>query len=226
MRDPISDAFHFLTFRPLDAHGPVTTPWGALPIAFLWVLTIGAILIAARSWKAQSEQRNGRTIYFAFARFLLGVLWLQQTLWKLPPTFTDQPDGSGGLRYWIGAMVEGAAFDFHRALVRDVILPHFHFFAYQVWAGESAIAVMLILGLFTRLGALLGLLMSLNLWLGLYNVPNEWGWTYAFLALLMGFLIATRAGRALGADALIGSPLAKRLSQQSPWLGRLVEWAT
>ncbi len=226
MRDPISDVFHFLTFRPLYANGPVTSPWGAIPIVFFWLLTIGAILIAARSWKAEPGQRSARTIYFAFARFLLGVLWLQQTFWKLPPTFTDQPDGSGGLRYWVGSMADGAAFGFHRTLVRDVILPHFHFFAYQVWAVETAIAVMLMLGLFTRLGALLGLLMSLNLWLGLYNVPGEWSWSYAFMVLLMGFLIATRAGRSLGADALIGPTLATRLERQSPRLARLVDWAT
>src|SRR5713101_2647527 len=211
MRDPISDVFHFLTFRPLYANGPAATPWGAIPIVFFWVLMIGAILIAARNWKADPEQRNARTIYFAFSRFLLGVLWLQQTLWKLPPTFTDNPDGSGGLRQWMGLMAEHAAFGFQRTLVRNLILPNFHFFAYQVWAGETAIAVMLILGLFTRLGSLFGLLMSLNLWLGLYNVPNEWSWSYAFLALLMAFLIAVRAGRALGADALIGPLLAKRL---------------
>lgn len=125
MRDPISDVFHFLTFRPLYAHGPATTPWGPIPIVFFWVLTIGAVLIAARSWKAQPEQRNARTIYFALARFLLGVLWLQQTLWKLPPTFTDNPDGSGGLRQWMGLMANGAAFGFHRALVRDLFLPTF-----------------------------------------------------------------------------------------------------
>jgi uncharacterized membrane protein YphA (DoxX/SURF4 family) len=226
MRDPISDVIHFLTFRPLYANGPVATLWGPFPIVLFWLVAIGAIWIAARNWKAHPEQRNARTLYFAFARFLLGVMWLQQTFWKLPPTFTDRPDGSGGLRQWMEFMTRGAAFGFHRALVRDVILPNFQFFAYQVWAAETAIAVMLMLGLFARLGSLLGLLQSLNLWLGLYNAPNEWAWTYAFLVLLMGFLIAVRAGRALGADALIGPPLAKRLAQQNPRLVRLVEWAS
>jgi len=82
------------------------------------------------------------------------------------------------------------------------------------------------LGLFTRLGGLLGLAMSLNLWLGLYNVPNEWSWSYFFMVLLMGFVIAVRAGRALGADALIGEPLANRLAQRIPRLATLVEWST
>jgi len=226
MRDPISDVIHFLTFRPLYNKGPVATPWGPFPLFFFWVLLIAAVWIAARVWKTQPAQRNPRSIYFACTRFLLGVMWLQQTFWKLPPTFTDNPDGSGGLRQWIGIMANGAAFGVHRALVRDLILPNFHFFAYQVWAGETAVAAMLMLGLFTRLGGLLGLAMSLNLWLGLYNVPNEWSWSYFFMVLLMGFVIAVRAGRALGADALIGEPLANRLAQRIPRLATLVEWST
>ena len=45
--------------------------------------------------------------------------------------------------------------------------------------------------------------MALNLWLGLYSAPNEWPWTYAFLAILqLGFLIDP-PGRSLGADALL-----------------------
>ena len=49
---------------------------------------------------------------------------------------------------------------------------------------EQAVAVSLILGLFTRLGAVLGALMAINLWLGLYNAPGEWPWTYMFLVVL------------------------------------------
>lgn len=218
MRNPISDVLHFVTSPAVR--------WGPVPVLLFWLLTIGAIWIAGRNWKTQSDQRNGRAIYFGFARYLLGVMWLQQSFWKLPPTFTDNPDGSGGLRQWTESLAQGAAFGFHRALVRDLVLPNFYFFAYQVWAAETAVAAMLMLGVFTRLGGLLGLLMSLNLWLGLYNVPNEWSWSYFFMVLLMGFLIAVRAGRALGGDALIGPTLAARLAQQNPRLARLVEWAT
>jgi hypothetical protein len=47
--------------------------------------------------------------------------------------------------------------------------------------------------------------MAVNLWLGLYNRPNEWPWTYVFLILLNGFFLFLRAGRALGIDTLIAS---------------------
>jgi uncharacterized membrane protein YphA (DoxX/SURF4 family) len=223
MRDPISDLFHFLTFRPLwYGDGPAPTRWGPLPIILFWLLAAGAVAIAAQVWRTDRSQRRPRNVYFASTRFLLGVMWFQATLWKLPPTFTGNPDGSGGLRKWTEMIADHAAYGFHRALFRDVILANFEFFAYQVWAIETAIAVSLMLGFLTRLGGLLGVVMSLNLWLGLYNAPNEWSWTYVFMALLMGMTVALRAGRVLGADAL----LAPKLQPKSVRLRRLRELAT
>src|ERR1700737_1520555 len=107
MRDPITDVLHFLAFQPLwRGNGPATTPWGPIPIVFFWVLTLSAIAIAARNWK--SGRRGAGALFVASARYLLGVMWLQQTFWKLPPTFTDNPDGSGGLRQWRGSLAAAA----------------------------------------------------------------------------------------------------------------------
>ena len=92
MRDPISDVIHFLTFRPLYNNGPVATPWGPIPIIFFWVLLIAAVWIAARVWKTQPAQRNPRSIYFACARFLLGVMWLQQRATR--PRVLDETAGA------------------------------------------------------------------------------------------------------------------------------------
>ena len=52
-------------------------------------------------------------------------MWWQQSLWKLPPTYTDHPDGSGGLRYWVDRMVDGAAFQIQSDFVQYVVQPHF-----------------------------------------------------------------------------------------------------
>ncbi len=119
-------------------------------------------------------------------------------------------------------MAKYASFGFHRALVADVMLPNFGFFAYQVWAAETFIAVSLMLGLLTRLGGWLGALMALNLWLGLYNAPHEWPWAYFFLILLMGFFAALRAGRALGLDAV----LAPRATGERGLVGRALSLLT
>jgi len=59
------------------------------------------------------------------------------------------------------------------------------------------------LGLLTRLGAILGALMAINLWLGLYSAPNEWPWTYGFLILIQLVFVLDPPGRSLGVDVLL-----------------------
>jgi uncharacterized membrane protein YphA (DoxX/SURF4 family) len=197
MRNPFSDAYEFLF---------TNTVLGRMPIYFFILLLLASLAIAAYNLLRYPSQRKATYLYIWFARCTIGGLWFEQTLWKLPPTFTDNPDGvSGGLRYWMTQMSQSAAFDLQRAFVSNIALPHFKVFAYQVWAVETLIAISLFLGFFTRLGGILGALMALNLWLGLYNAPGEWPWTYFFLVLVMGFFIVTRAGRALGLDVLISS---------------------
>lgn len=209
MRDPVTDLLRFL------AGG---TRWGWWPILFFLLLSAGSAFLAVRAWRTDPEQRAAPVVYTAAARYLLGAMWFQATLWKLPPWFTGNVDGSGGLPKWTGFIAEYAAYAPQRALFRDVVLANFQFFAWQVWAAETLIGAALILGLFTRAAALMGALMAANLWLGLYNAPHEWAWTYVFMILLLGFLIVLRAGRALGADAL----LSRRPPSARPWLRRLL----
>jgi thiosulfate dehydrogenase [quinone] large subunit len=211
MSNPLQDLFAFLQ---------KSTVHGRFPIYVLIFLLIASIVVALFNFVRDSEQRTFQNVYLWLARFFVGGMWYQQMLWKMPPTFTDQPDGSGGLGYWMGEMVKYAAFRSHASLVNDLMLPNFKLFAYQVWAGETFIAVSLLLGLFTRLGGLLGTLMAINLWFGLYNRPNEWPWTYFFLILLNGFFLVFRAGRALGIDTL----LAPRTVPAGRFFKRLLWW--
>jgi uncharacterized membrane protein YphA (DoxX/SURF4 family) len=99
-------------------------------------------------------------------------------------------------------MVEHASTPLQSDLVRDLVLPNIAFFGPLVYAIEVAIAVSLILGVATRVGALLGALMAINLWLGLYNAPGEWPWTYMFLVILQLIYLIDPPGRSLGVDAL------------------------
>ena len=156
------------------------------------------------------------------SRLMIGAMWWQQTLWKLPPTYTDQEDGSGGLRFWMEEMTKNAAFGAHAKLVKNVVLEHFYFFAPQVYFAEVMIAISLMLGLFTRVGGALGFLMAMNLWLGLYRAPAEWPWTYFFLMVVNGSFAVLHAGRSLGIDAL----LAARQPREARGLRRLILLAT
>jgi uncharacterized membrane protein YphA (DoxX/SURF4 family) len=211
MSDPFHEAFQF--FQKSTLHG-------RFPIYALIVLLLASVVVAIFNLARKPEQRTVQNIYMWLARSLIGCMWYQQMLWKMPPTFTENPDGSGGLGYWMGEMVKYAAFRSHASIVNDLMLPNFKLFAFQVWAGETFIAVSLLLGLFTRLGGLLGTLMAINLWLGLYNRPNEWPWTYFFLILLNGFFFVFRAGRALGVDALI----APSTTPMGGFVKRVVWW--
>ena len=189
--NPFADTFAFL----------MRNEW---PIYIFWLLFLGSIGIALVNLLRDPAQRTGAHVWMWVARLFIGGLWWQQTLWKLPPTYTDNPDGvSGGLHYWIGEMVQYAAFGPHSWLVEKIVQPNFYFFAPQVYATEVIIAVSLLLGVLTRLGGILGALMAMNLWLGLYRAPYEWPWTYFFLILLQTTFAVFHAGRSLGLDAIV-----------------------
>jgi uncharacterized membrane protein YphA (DoxX/SURF4 family) len=198
----------------------------AWPIYVFWVLLGGSIGIALFNLIQDPAQRTVRHLWIWLARLLIGGLWWQQTLWKLPPTYTDNPDGvSGGLHYWVGEMVQHAAFSWQSAFVAQVVQPHFYFFAPQVYGTEVVIAISLLLGLFTKIGGVLGALMAINLWLGLYRAPYEWPWAYFFLILLQITFIVYSAGRSLGIDAILHRRGQLALQPKGS-LARLLSWLT
>lgn len=135
----------------------------------------------------------------AGARMLIGVLWLFSLRWKMPPNF----DGGSerGLRSWLELEVEHAGFGFYGDLIESVVLPNFTFFAWVLFCTELLVGLSLLTGTLTRGGALIGLLLSLNLGIGLIEVPGEWPWSYAMLAMWHGLFFITRAGRTWGLDA-------------------------
>ena len=183
--NPLRDAFSFLA-----AAGWLT------PV--FWLLLAGSVVLAALAWRADPRQRTIRHVGIWLLRLLLGAMWWQQSLWKVPPNY-------GGLIYWMKQMVDHAAIPLQGALVRDVVLPNIAVFGPLVYAAEVAIAVSLMLGALTRLGAVLGALMAANLWLGLYSAPGEWPWTYAFLVMLELLFLIDPPGRSLGVDGLTGA---------------------
>jgi len=188
--NPFADAIEFLTR-------------GGWVLAVFWLLLVGSIVLAIVNIRQDKAQRTAFHTGNWLLRLLIGCMWWQQSLWKMPPTYTDQPDGSGGLPYWVGQMADNAAFGLQSDFVKNIVQPHFNFFAPQVYFGEVFIALSLMLGLFTRLGGLLGALLALNLWLGLYRLDSEWPWTYFFLFVIQVLFVMYRPGRSLGADAVL-----------------------
>ena len=204
--DPISDVVAFLR-QP---------GWTT---AIFWLLALASVVIAVYAFSAIPGQRRLTHICDWGFRFLIGAMWWQQTLWKLPPYYTDHPEqpfGETGLAYWMGVMGRSAAIPAQADFVNNIVLPHFYLFAPIVYALEVLTAVSLLLGLYVRLWGMIGALQILNLWLGLYSAPGEWPWTYFFLLLLMLIFALHRYGRRLGLDAIIVAR-----SQTRGILGRL-----
>jgi uncharacterized membrane protein YphA (DoxX/SURF4 family) len=181
--NPLNDAVHFLTqsnwFTPV-----------------FWLLLLASIAIAAVVWQRDPGQRTARGLGIWGLRVLMGTMWWQQTLWKIPPNFD-------GLKFWMQQEADHAAIALQGTLVRDIVLPNLTVFGPLVYLVELIIGVTLLLGLFSRAGALLGLLMGLNLWLGLYSADNEWPWTYMFLVMIQAWFVIDPPGRVLGADVLL-----------------------
>jgi uncharacterized membrane protein YphA (DoxX/SURF4 family) len=220
-----------ILIREEDTMNPFTDTLGFLmraawPIYVFWGLLVGSSGIALFNLASDPAQRTLRHVWMWLMRLFIGGLWWQQTLWKLPPTYTDSPDGvSGGLHYWIGEMVQHTAFDWQRAFVAHVVQPNFYLFAPQVYAIEVVIAISMLLGLFTKVGGVLGALMGINLWLGLYRAPYEWSWTYVFLILLQITFVVYAAGRSLGLDAVLNRRGQLALGSKGSLVHRLT-WLT
>ena len=175
-----------------------------------WLLLLGSIAIAVRVWRSDAMQRTPYALGLWVLRFLVGTMWWQQSLWKIPPNY-------GGLRYWMQQEVAHAAVALQSTLVANVVIPNLTVFGPLVYLIEVSIGVSLILGLFSRVGAFLGVLMGINLWLGLYSAPGEWPWTYMFLVIIQGLFFLDPPGRVLGADVLLRNQRGSAAPGRAPW---------
>jgi uncharacterized membrane protein YphA (DoxX/SURF4 family) len=207
--NPLSDALQFLV------HPAWTT-------AVYWLLLLGSIVIAVYAWRSIPSQRSGSHVGDWLCRLFVGTMWWQQTLWKLPPLYTDNPSDptNSGLHYWMMQEAQGASIPLQADFVNHIVLPNFYFFAPIVYGLEVLTAVSLILGIFVRLWGWIGALQVLNLWLGLYNAQGEWPWTYFFLLVLMVIFALHRYGRSLGLDAIVRERAASRQMRAADLSGR------
>jgi len=191
--NPFTDVWHFLTATTNDYLHQGS--WRYLILALFWALLLVSIFMAVRNWQEDPTQRTGRHLGIWLARVLIGCLWFQGMLWKLPLPVSD------GLQYWTEQESTSAAFEFHRTFLKDAVLPHMTIFGPIVFLAELVFAGSMLLGLAVRLVGVLAFIYVLQLWLGLYANPSEWPWTYMCLALLMFLFALDGAGRSLGLDA-------------------------
>ncbi len=154
-------------------------------------------------------QLGERSLFLlALLRIFVGLLWFQQLFWKLPPGFT-------GLHRYV---VEEGQYTFlpgYAYVIQHIFLPNFILLGACTWTAELLVALSLLFGLFTRLGAMLATLLSIQLYIGLAYAPGEWYWTYGMLVLLGLILATVPTGRRLGIDQWLVPRLAGTAAKNS-----------
>lgn len=153
----------------------------------------------------------------ALLRITVGYLWFQQLFWKLPPDFA-------GLHSYV---VREGMYTFlpgYSYIIQHIFLPNFILLGAFTWTAELLVGISLMFGVFSRLGALLAALLSVQLYIGLAYAPGEWYWTYGMLVLLGLLLAMVPAGRRLGVDQWLAPRLhaAAQRSRIARWLSWLV----
>jgi uncharacterized membrane protein YphA (DoxX/SURF4 family) len=161
----------------------------------------------------------------ALLRILVGYLWFQQLFWKLPPTFA-------GLYGYVVRESQHAILPGYGGLLQHTFLAGcsspsspvgctaFVPLAACVWTAELLVAISLLFGLFTRFGAILATILSVQLYVGL--AYTDWIWTYGMLVLLALVFVAFPAGRRLGADLWLAPRL--EAAGQHHRLARIASW--
>ena len=207
--NPFYDSLLFLIGDTPD-HDSLGWPKYLL-VLFYAVLLIAGIAIAVRTWADNPAQRTARNAWIWLFRTLVGTMWFQGSLWKLPLPV------AGGFQYWTAQLAENSFIPAHAALVRDVLLPHIDILDPLVYAAETVMAMSLMLGFAVPAAGLLAIVFTLNLWVGLYHNNAEWPWEYVFIIIAHGFFMLDHAGRSLGLDAIaartgwwVRAPLALR----------------
>jgi uncharacterized membrane protein YphA (DoxX/SURF4 family) len=111
-------------------------------------------------------------------------------------------------------------------VLESVFMPTIRVTGWLLWLAEAAIALLLFLGLFSRLGGLIAVAVSAQLMIGLSGIrnPYEWEWAYNTIFVLALLLFAFAPGRVFGVDAWLRPRLlaAKaRGSRVAGWLSYL-----
>ncbi len=130
-------------------------------------------------------------------RVVLGLFWLLQLTWKLPPTFGCP---NAGFCLWLNNVIQHPFIPLYADFLRAVIQPNAILFGWFTTVVEVSIGLSLFFGALTRLGGLVGTLWSLNLLIGLVAVPNEQPWYYVLMVLLNLTFFAIGASGQIAVD--------------------------
>jgi hypothetical protein len=195
MHNPLTDLLAFL-FGSAQDYNPFGNVRYVSVVFYLSVIA-GSFFVAWRNWQSDPAQRSAKHVFIWLMRLTAAGMWYQGTIWKLPLPVAS------GFQYWVGALAKFTALPPHAWLVTHVFVPYIAVLQPIVYLTEIFFTVALSLGLFVRLAGLIAVLFTAHLWIGLYNDPTEWPWTYIAIICAHGMFVAAEAGRSLGLDNLL-----------------------
>ena len=148
------------------------------------------------------DERERVLLSLAGVRVFMGVFWIVNLLWRLPPDF-GKGDG-WGLPRVLQVAHEHALSPPLRRLVGGVLIPHMTALGWIVLVLALFTGLSLLLGVVTRVGAALGLMQAIAITLLLANAPGEWLYGYLMLILLSSLLLLLPVSRRLSLDDALG----------------------
>jgi uncharacterized membrane protein YphA (DoxX/SURF4 family) len=140
-------------------------------------------------------------------RIVLGVLWLANLEWKRPGDFGQ--NNKNGLYKYVASAIDHPVFGPYSWFVKNVVLKQYVAFGWMTLLLETTLAVLLILGLWVRPAALLGVGLSVSILLSVLYFENsagqriEWPWSYFLMVAAHLLVFACDAGKHLGLDGAI-----------------------
>lgn len=149
----------------------------------------------------ERQQPRFAGISVAILRIAVGLLWIQNAGWKVPPDFGQTDDK--GLYFWASQAVEYPVLPPYSWFVETVVLPQIGVFGWMILLLEAALGAFLLIGLATRFWALVGIAQSFAITFSVLNAPDEWHWAYYLMILAHLVLLGTAAGRRVGLDGVL-----------------------
>ncbi len=134
-------------------------------------------------------------------RILVGLIWLYNLSWKLPPDFGK--DDAEGLPYYLSLGAEHGlpGFSFFAS---EVAVPHVGVVGWAIFGAELTAGLLLVLGLQTTFGALLGTVNAITIAALVAPAPGEWRIGYLMLVALNVVPLVAPANLRYSADSALG----------------------
>jgi TQO small subunit DoxD len=155
----------------------------------------------ARATVDRLSDRLDRSVLALF-RIVLGLLWLANLEWKRPPDFGEI--NKNGLYKYVDSAVRLPVFAPFAWFIENIVMKQYRLFGWVTLLLEVLLAASLLLGWHTRIMALLGAGLSVNIMLSVlyYDKQYEWPWSYYLMIFGHLAIFAAGAGRTFGLDGL------------------------